>query len=154
MVRLFATKDYRDEVLCDREWITVLEKVSHSEIGEILKRSDVFVRGFADESYGISRIEALWCGTPVIATRAGETRGMMLYDFGDVEQLVNQLQSVLLYPAFEEPNPWAARYRREAEENLKALARVLGVELKSWKRTSAKRMIYATRRVRRSSRWS
>ena len=122
---------YRDEVLCDRPWITVLEKVSHSEVGEILKRSDVFVRGFADESYGISRIEALWCGTPVIATRAGETRGMMLYDFGDVEQLVNQLQSVLLYPAFAEANPWAAHYRREAEENLKSLARVLGLEVKA-----------------------
>jgi hypothetical protein len=38
------------------------------------------------------------------------------------------LQSVLLYPVLEEPNPWAARYRREAEENLQALARVLGVE--------------------------
>jgi len=123
-------EDYRDEVLCDREWITVLEEVSHSDVSEILKRSDVFVRAFADESYGISRIEALWSGTPVIATRAGETRGMMLYDFGDVEQLVNQLQSVLLYPAIQEPNPWAARYRLEAEENLQALARVLGVELK------------------------
>ena len=123
-------EDYRDEVLCDREWITVLEEVSHSDVSEILKLSDVFVRAFADESYGISRIEALWSGTPVIATRAGETRGMMLYDFGDVEQLVNQLQSVLLYPAIQEPNPWAARYRLEAEENLQALARVLGVELK------------------------
>jgi glycosyltransferase involved in cell wall biosynthesis len=121
---------YRDEVLGDREWITVLEEVSHSDVSEILKRSDVFVRAFADESYGISRIEALWSGTPVIATRAGETRGMMLYDFGDVEQLVNQLQSVFLYPAIQEPNPWAARYRLEAEENLQALARVLGVELK------------------------
>jgi glycosyltransferase involved in cell wall biosynthesis len=121
-------EEYREKVLCDREWITVLEEVSHPEVYEILKRSDVFVRAVADEGYGISRIEALWCGTPVIATRAGETRGMMLYDFGDVEQLVNQLQSVLLYPAYEEPNPWAARYRQEAEENLRALVKVLGVE--------------------------
>ena len=122
-------EDYRQEVLWNREWITVLEEVSHPETREILRRSNVFVRAFADESYGISRIEAIWCGTPVIATRAGETRGMMLYDFGDVAQLVNQLQSVLLYPAFKETNQWAARYRDEAEENLKELARVLGVEL-------------------------
>jgi len=119
---------YREEVLWDRDWITVLEEVPNPEIHEILKRSDVFVRAFADESYGLSRIEALWCGIPVIATRAGETRGMMLYDFGDVPQLVNQLQSVLLYPAVEDPNPWAARYQREAEENLRALKEVLGVE--------------------------
>ena len=119
-------EDYRDEVLCDRDWITVLEKVPNPEIYEILKRSDVFVRAFRDESYGISRIEALWCGVPVVATRAGETRGMLLYDFGDVEQLVSQLQAVLLYPVLEEPNPWAARYRHEAEENLQALATLLG----------------------------
>ncbi|MDQ1707379.1 MAG: hypothetical protein QOJ88_590 [Pyrinomonadaceae bacterium] len=120
---------YRDEVLWERDWITVLEEVPNSEIYEVLKRSDVFVRAFGDESYGISRVEALWAGVPVIATRAGETRGMLLYDFGDVEQLVDQLQAVLLYPIREEPNPWAARYREEAEANLAALAKVLGIEI-------------------------
>jgi glycosyltransferase involved in cell wall biosynthesis len=119
---------YRAEVLWQRDWITVLKEVPNPEINEILKRSEVFVRSFADESYGISRVEALWAGLPVIATRAGETRGMLLYDFGDVDQLVNQLQAVLLYPIWEDPNPWAAQYRREAEENLQAIARVLGID--------------------------
>jgi glycosyltransferase involved in cell wall biosynthesis len=119
---------YRDEVLRERDWITVLEEVPNPETYEILKRSDVFVRAFADESYGISRIEALWCGVPVIATRAGETRGMLLYDSGDVEQLIEQLQAVLLHPVLEEPNPWADRYRREAEANLAALAQLLGID--------------------------
>jgi glycosyltransferase involved in cell wall biosynthesis len=122
-------ENYRDEVLWERDWITVLEKVPNPETHHLLKRSDVFVRAFADESYGISRIEALWCGIPVVATRAGETRGMLLYDFGEVEQLVNQLQAVLLYPVLEEKNPWSERYRREAEQNLQAIAKVLGVEL-------------------------
>jgi glycosyltransferase involved in cell wall biosynthesis len=123
-------ESYRDEVLWERDWITVLEQVPNPEIYQILRRSDVFVRAFADESYGISRIEAIWCGIPVVATRAGETRGMLLYDFGEVEQLVSQLQAVLLFPVLEEPNPWAARYRLEAEENLEAVARVLGIEEK------------------------
>ena len=118
---------YRDEVLEARDWITVLEEVPNPEIYEILKRSDVFVRAFADESYGISRIEAIWSGVPVVATRAGETRGMLLYDFGDVEQLVDQLQTVLFQPVLGEANPWAARYRQEAEEKLAAVARVLGI---------------------------
>ena len=121
-------ENYREEVLWEREWITVLEKVPNPEIYQILKRSDVFVRAFADESYGISRIEALWSGIPVVATRAGETRGMLLYDFGDLEQLINQLQAVLLFPVLEETNPWAARYRREAEVNLEALTKLLGIE--------------------------
>ena len=118
---------YRDEVLEARDWITVLEEVPNPEIYEILKRSDVFVRAFADESYGISRIEAIWSGVPVVATRAGETRGMLLYDFGDVEQLVDQLQTVLFQPVLEGANPWAEQYRQEAEENLAAVARVLGI---------------------------
>lgn len=119
---------YREGVLWERDWITVLAEVPNPEIYEIMKRSDVFVRAFADESYGISRVEAIWCGLPVVATRAGETRGMLLYDFGDVEQLVNQLQAVLLYPTLEKPSPWARRYRQEADANLKALARVLDQE--------------------------
>ncbi|HSS21920.1 MAG TPA: glycosyltransferase family 4 protein [Pyrinomonadaceae bacterium] len=119
---------YRDEVLWDRDWISVLQEVSNPEIYEILKRTDVFVRAFADESYGISRIEALWCGTPVIATRAGETRGMLLYDAGNVEQLTNQLQAVLLYPTLEDPNPWAEVYQKEAKANLRAVAQVLGID--------------------------
>jgi glycosyltransferase involved in cell wall biosynthesis len=121
-------ESYRNEVLWERDWITVLEQVPNPEIYEILKRSDVFVRAVADEGYGISRIEALWCGLPVVATRAGETRGMLLFDFGDVDQLVSQLQASLLYPVMEDSNPWAERYRREAEENLRALAKVLGIE--------------------------
>jgi glycosyltransferase involved in cell wall biosynthesis len=119
---------YRREVLWKREWVTVLKEIPNPQIYEILKRSDVFVRSVVDEGFGISRIEAIWSGTPVIATRVGETRGMLLYDFGDVEQLVNQLQAVLLYPVWEEPNPWAAEFRREAEKNLQAVAKLLGIE--------------------------
>jgi glycosyltransferase involved in cell wall biosynthesis len=119
---------YREEVLHQRDWITILEAVPNPETYEILRRSDVFVRAVADEGYGISRIEAIWCGLPVVATRAGETRGMLLYDFGDVKQLVDQLQAVLLFPLLEEPNPWAARYRAEAANNLRAVSEVLGLE--------------------------
>lgn len=121
-------RSYRAEVLWERDWITVLEKVPNPEIYEVLKRSNVFVRAFADESYGISRVEALWCGLPVIATRAGETRGMLLYDFGDVEELITQLRTALFNPASADTSVWAERYRREAEENLLAVARTLGIE--------------------------
>ena len=126
-----SDETYRNEVLRDRDWITVLEKVPNSEVNEILARSDVFVRAFADESYGISRIEALWAGTPVVATRAGETRGMLLYDFGDVEQLISHLHSLLLKPALKEPNTWPEHFRQEAEENLRTLVRILDIEPKT-----------------------
>jgi len=121
-------EQYRNEILRGREWITVLEKVPNPELYEILKRSDVFVRAFADESYGIARIEAIWSGIPVVATRAGETRGMLLFDSGNEGELIAQLNTALFNPASKETSVWAERYRHEAEENLQELIKVLGVQ--------------------------
>jgi len=125
-----SDESYRKQVLQDRDWITVLEKVPNSAINEILKRSDVFVRAVEDEGFGISRIEALWAGTPVVATRVGETRGMLLYDFGDVDQLTSHLQSLLSRTGPEEANQWPEHFRREAEKNLQALVRILEIKPK------------------------
>jgi glycosyltransferase involved in cell wall biosynthesis len=119
---------YRAEVLRGREdWITVLENVPNPEVYQIMRRSDAFVRGFGLESYGISRVEALWCGVPVVATTAGETRGMLTYEFGDVDGLQKQLRRALHDPPREEIDAWAETYRREAEENLRALKETLGL---------------------------
>jgi len=116
---------YRAEVLRGRDWITVLKNVAHPHVFQILRRSDAFVRAFGLESYGLSRIEAIWCGLPVVATRAGETRGMLLYDFGDVDGLTAQLRRALSGERARETAEWAARYRREAEENLAAITEKL-----------------------------
>ena len=121
-------ESYRHEVLRDRDWITVLEEVPNPQIPQILKQSDVFVRAFADESYGISRIEALWAGIPVIATRAGETRGMLIYDFGDTAQLTKHLHSVLFDGLEHDESQWPELYRQEARDNLERLAEVLVIE--------------------------
>ena len=117
-----SDSSYREEVLRGREWITVLKNVAHPHVFRILERCDAFVRGFGLESYGLSRVEAVWCGLPVVATRAGETRGMLLYDFGDVDALTAQLGRALSGAHARETLEWAALYRREAEENLAAIA--------------------------------
>lgn len=122
-----ADKNYRSEVLSGREWIRVLKNVPHPLVFEILRRSDVFVRAFGLDSYGLSRVEAIWCGLPVVATRAGETRGMLLYDFGNVEQLVHQLKLALFSEQSKDVNEWGALYQKEAEENLSELIRKLGL---------------------------
>lgn len=118
-------EDYREQVVAGRSWITVIEKLANEKIPEILRRSDVFVRATSDEGYGISRVESIWSGTPVIATRAGETRGMLIYDFGDQEALVKHLNAVLFGSAEQETSEWAARYRQEAEQNLATLRSIL-----------------------------
>lgn len=116
-----SDEEYRSEVLRGRDWINVLKNVAHPHVFQILRRSDAFVRGVVFEGYGLSRVEAIWCGLPVVATRAGETRGMLLYDFGDVEELAAQLRRALSGAHTRETSAWAACYRREAEENLAAI---------------------------------
>jgi glycosyltransferase involved in cell wall biosynthesis len=121
-------EEYRAGVLRGREgWITVVENVPNPEVYKILKRSDAFVRGFGLESYGISRVEALWCGVPVVATTAGETRGMLTYEFGDVDELQRQLQRALSDPPRAEIAAWSDTYAREAEENLRDIKKTLGL---------------------------
>jgi glycosyltransferase involved in cell wall biosynthesis len=122
-----SDESYRQAVLRGRPWVTVLKNVAHAEVFKILKCCDAFVRGFGLESYGLSRVEAIWCGLPVVATRAGETRGLLLYDFGDVDALTRQLRSALDDDHARETAGWAATYAREAEEKLKAVAAKLGV---------------------------
>jgi glycosyltransferase involved in cell wall biosynthesis len=122
----FASDErYRREVLGGREWIVVLKNVAHPFVFEVFRRSDAFVRAFGLDSYGLSRVEAIWCGLPVVATRSGETRGMLLYDFGDVDALTAQLSRALSGGHKQETAEWAARYQREAEENLKAITEKL-----------------------------
>lgn len=118
---------YREEVLRGREWITVLKNVEHAHVFRIMRRSHAFVRGFKHESYGLSRVEAIWCGLPVVATRAGEMRGMLLYDFGDVDALASQLRRALSGEHAHAVAEWADTYQLEAEENLKAITAKLGL---------------------------
>ncbi|MGH9941668.1 MAG: glycosyltransferase family 4 protein [Pyrinomonadaceae bacterium] len=118
-------EDYRAATLGGREWTTVLENVPNPDVYQILRRSDAFVRAFGRESYGISRVEAIWCGLPVVATTAGETRGMLTYDFGDVDRLKEQLRRALFDPPAQDIHEWAEVFRREAEENLQNVMRTI-----------------------------
>ncbi|MCM3873463.1 MAG: glycosyltransferase family 4 protein [Pyrinomonadaceae bacterium] len=117
--------EYRNTVLRQREWIVELERVPHPQVLQIFRRSNVFVRGFRYEGYGLSRIEAIWCGIPVIAARGEESRGILLYDFEDTEALVAHLRKVLTDSNLKEIDHWAAVFQREAEENLERWKHIL-----------------------------
>jgi glycosyltransferase involved in cell wall biosynthesis len=124
----FATEQsYRREVLDGRDWITVLKNLPRPLVFGMLSRSDVFVRAVEAEGYGLSRVEAIWSGLPAVATRAGETRGMLLFDFGNVDELVIQLRKALFGPPMADGEKWAAMYQAEAEQNLQELANRLGI---------------------------
>lgn len=117
--------EYKNKVMRNREWISTFESIPHQQVLGILKRCDVFVRGVALESYGISRVESILCGTPVIATSVGETRGMLLYEYGDVSTLIKNLKQVLFQECPDKTSFWADHFKREAEANLRSLVDVI-----------------------------
>ena len=118
---------YRERVLRGRDWITVLENVPHPQVLQIFKRSDAFVRGVRYEGYSLSRVEAIWCGAPVVAGRGEESRGIFIYDYGDIEALVRHLRKSLFDPPRQEIQQWGEQFRREAEENLRRWERLAGL---------------------------
>lgn len=124
---LVPDQAYRDKLLHGRDWITVLENVPHSEVLQIFMKSDAFVRGTQHEGYGLSRIEAVWSGIPVMVAGGEESRGMLHYKFGDEQTLVEQLRKALYDPPRDEIRKWAEQFRREAEENLLRWERLAGV---------------------------
>ena len=110
--------DYRQRVLADRDWITVLTNVPNPEIYQLLPNCDLFVRSVEAESYGISRVEAIWCGVPVIGVDVGETRGVLTYSFGDVERLKLLMASVLSGEQRTDLQRWSNLFHDEADEHL------------------------------------
>lgn len=118
---------YRNTVLQQRDWIIELDRVPHPQVLQIFKQSNVFVRGFRYEGYGLSRIEAIWCGIPVIAARGEESRGILLYDFEDTEALLAHLRKVLTDSDSGDIDHWAAVFQREAEKNLERWKEILEI---------------------------
>lgn len=118
-------EDFRSEVLKGRDWIEVAENVPHSNLQQIYKQSNVFVRSFAHESYGLSRVEAIWCGVPVIATNVGETRGMLVYEYGDEATLIAHLKSVLSGEYVSDTKMWADEFQSEAQMNAESYLKII-----------------------------
>jgi len=128
--------EYRDRVLSGRDWITVLANVPNPEIYQVFPRCDLFVRAVGQESYGISRVEAIWCGVPVIAVNVGETRGMLTYSFGDVEMLSRLIREVLSGERKVELEVWADLFRAEADANLNNFIETVGIDCPAINTTS------------------
>lgn len=117
----FAAKDKNYQVARNKfkgiENVLLLSKgVDNDMVQSIMRKSTVFVRGFFFESYGISRIEAILAGIPVIATNVGETRGMYIYEHGDIERL-SQLILLVFTKNINADTEWINFYRKEAEDN-------------------------------------
>lgn len=121
-----SEEKFRREILRERDWIVTAADVPHPNLANVFRASDCFVRGFAHESYGLARVEAILSGTPVIATDIGETRGMSVYRFGDMTGLIANLERVLAGTRDDsETKEWAGMFRAEAARNLEKYRRLI-----------------------------
>jgi glycosyltransferase involved in cell wall biosynthesis len=106
-----------------RAYILERQDVPRDELLGIMARASVMLRAFRSESYGLSRVEALLLGTPVVATTVGEQHGVVPYAVGDADSLEAALEVALA-----SPRPDAARlkdhYARIAGDNLDSIATV------------------------------
>jgi glycosyltransferase involved in cell wall biosynthesis len=119
------SEEYARRVIRDRDWIKVVSNLTEGELAEQLRAADVFVRGLKDESFGISRVEALWAGVPAIATKgAGAERGMLLFDPRDEEELETQLVAALDQTDPEQVERWAKEWEERASANRDALLKL------------------------------
>jgi glycosyltransferase involved in cell wall biosynthesis len=87
------------------------------ELDRLYARADVYVMPSLSEPFGLTALEALQHGTPVIVSRtAGVTEvapNVLRVDFGDVEDLASKILSVLAFPPLREA--LSERGRADAE---------------------------------------
>lgn len=100
----------------------LLSRIPREQVFGILRASAVFVRSTGSESFGLSRVEAILLGTPVVSTDAGETHYMRLYAHGDPAHLAREVLEILAArPDLSEAQRY---YRTMAEQTLNRLLAV------------------------------
>jgi len=116
---------YKEQTLKNRDWIIVFHDIPHQEAINIIRASDVLVRATEEESYGLCKVEALLCETPVLATSTGETRGMFLYNLFDNQQMTDQLIEILKNGKSPDHQKFIEMYQAEAKQNLQSILTAL-----------------------------
>jgi glycogen synthase len=87
------------------------------DLDRLYARADVYVMPSVSEPFGLTALEALQHGTPVIVSRSAGVsevvRNVLRVRFGDVEDLASKILSVLLFPPLRDA--LSARGRADVE---------------------------------------
>ena len=109
-----------------------LGEVSEAELRGLYERCACFVFPSLDEGFGLPPLEAMACGAPVVAARAGSLpevlgAGARLWDPDGAEPLADAIAAVL-----DDPGPWRRAGRERA--NTFTWERAARTCLASWRR--------------------
>ena len=109
--RMIMVGDGPDRPLVRRraEELGVTGRVSflgqHTSVEDLLVHGDLFLLPSKTESFGLAALEAMACGTPVVASRAGglpelvaDGESGLLYEPGDVEGMADGALGILASP--------------------------------------------------------
>ncbi len=129
--RMIMVGDGPDRPLARRraEELGVTDRVSflgqHTSVEELLSLGDLFLLPSETESFGLAALEAMACGTPVLASRVGglpelveEGESGLLYEPGDVDGMATGAMEILSSP--ERWRRMSDRSRRIAETRFSA----------------------------------
>ncbi|MBD3362600.1 glycosyltransferase [Candidatus Dojkabacteria bacterium] len=93
--------------------------MDHEDVDKAYQMADVYVMPSVDEPFGITTLEAIKNGTPVIISKQSGVSEVIVnalkVDFWDIDELANQILSVIRY------NPLSKCIAQNAEEELKRL---------------------------------
>jgi glycogen(starch) synthase len=77
-----------------------------AELDRLYARADVYVMPSVSEPFGLTALEALQHGTPVIVSKSAGVsevvRNVLRVEFGDVEDLASKILAVLTFPPLQE----------------------------------------------------
>lgn len=93
--------------------------MSHEEVDRAYQMADVYVMPSVSEPFGITTLEAIQNGTPVIVSKQSGVseviQNALKVDFWDVDELANQILAVIRY------NPLSKLIAKNAEKELKKM---------------------------------
>ena len=77
-----------------------------AELDRLYARADVYVMPSVSEPFGLTALEALQHGTPVIVSRSAGVsevvRNLLRVEFGDVDDLASKILAVLMFPPLQD----------------------------------------------------
>lgn len=117
---------YKQEVLAkikNKNNILILKNISRNLFLQLLSKANVFIRGCINDSFGLSKAEAILRGVKVITVNSGITDFMEIYVYGNLESLLNKLLEAK-HKDQKDANKSKEYYQQLALDNLNAIINI------------------------------